>query len=159
MLLCICSQHFSATFKTSPLKYGERASRLYAMHVIGSDRVSESISQCLDMPSIMAYSMEEVHVHRDLVSFSDPILKEGKDLGILSILLVLSIITRLYACLYKSMQIVTWLLSLQNQESALISPDPFLACVVGSGNEISGDRGKDGYNFQSWTAKEMLKLT
>ena len=33
------------------------------------------------------------------------------------------------------MQITTWLLSLQNQESAPVSPDPFLLLGVGSGDE------------------------
>ena len=31
------------------------------------------------------------------------------------------------------------ILSLQNQESVPMSPDPFLACVVGSGNETTMD--------------------
>ena len=38
----------------------------------------------------------------------------------------------------KPIQIITWLLSLQNQESVPMSPDPFLlACVVEAGSETA----------------------
>ena len=62
-------------------------------------------------------------------------------LGTLESFLGLRTITWPHVRQYKTMQIITWLLSLQNQESTPMSPDPFLAlaCVVGSGNETNSE--------------------
>ena len=83
----------------------------------------------------------------NLVSFPDPTTHVRKRVwGHWSVFLVLRTITWPHVLQYKPMQIITWLLSLQNQESAPMSPDPFLVCVVESGNETTINCEKFSHN-------------
>ena len=60
-----------------------------------------------------------------VVSFPDPTTHARKRSGdITGIFLVLRTITWPHVLQYKPMQIIIWLLSLQNQESVPMSPDP-----------------------------------
>ena len=76
----------------------------------------------------------------NLVSFPDPITHARKGSGdIGGLFSVLRTITWLHVLQYKPMQIITWLLSLQNQESAPMSPDLFLLLGVGSGDKTNAN--------------------